>query len=654
MKAVKLLVCAAFAAVAACSTQMSPTSPTVDLFAMEAPAPFVGENGLSGAARAEFYHLAEGSELFPFAWVRAMNSVKTGRPFLENLSRFGLIADEKSEANPYSLPIGVTVAERKGTGVEMLGVNCAACHVGQLERNGLRIRVDGAPNMFDVVGFYSEISDSIEATFKSPTELFAFLRRLRQLEKSAPIGAYGHIALDDDGGEQAEIRPETASLLDAFDGHEALAAAGELERALAAEAEALVKAELEEFELDVDAYVASVETLEEPAEERVKAIAALRAGSQPLAPASAQAREGIVRTFLDDVHNHTALALSYAKMLASLQKARDKGTPTGFGRADAFGTARYLLFGVENLRPLTAPSSFPFIWNFGRQEWVHYVANTNSVIERNIGQALGLGGSVDTKTFETTIQWDNLDRLEKLGYRITPPVWDEAVLGPIDHEKAARGWELYQQNCAKCHEAFETTREGLIDYKLFSLETVGTDMNEAINWVQPVFIDSKTFGMGEAHQATLGAIAQAFYKSRNMTPDEIAKWNSGRTEPAVWRDTMKVTPRGVTYPAKPLAGVWATAPYLHNGSVPTLHDLLLQVDQRPKTFPVGQREYDPAKLGYKIEGAPSWAFLFDTSVDGNRNSGHEFGTTLSEEDRAALLEYIKTITTIPAGPPTRR
>jgi hypothetical protein len=74
--------------------------------------------------------------------------------------------------------------------------------------------------------------------------------------------------------------------------------------------------------------------------------------------------------------------------------------------------------------------------------------------------------------------------------------------------------------------------------------------------------------------------------------------------------------------------------------VPTLYDLLLPAAQRPKAFAVGHREYDPVKLGY-VEAAASGDFIFDTAAPGNHNSGHEYGTGISESDRMALLEYLK-------------
>jgi mono/diheme cytochrome c family protein len=108
---------------------------------------------------------------------------------------------------------------------------------------------------------------------------------------------------------------------------------------------------------------------------------------------------------------------------------------------------------------------------------------------------------------------------------------------------------------------------------------------------------------------------------------------------AVREEDERSTP---DYRARPLDGIWATAPYLHNGSVPTLADLLKPAAQRPPTFFVGDCEIDPVNVGCDTTQRPG-AFLFDTSKAGNRNTGHEHGTGLSADDRAALLEYLKSL-----------
>ena len=96
----------------------------------------------------------------------------------------------------------------------------------------------------------------------------------------------------------------------------------------------------------------------------------------------------------------------------------------------------------------------------------------------------------------------------------------------------------------------------------------------------------------------------------------------------------------LVYKAAPLAGVWARAPYLHNASVPTLYDLLLPADQRPKKFTLGNREYDTKKVGYQTTGG---GYTFDTSVKGLSNVGHNYGTTITDEERWALVEYLKSM-----------
>ena len=96
----------------------------------------------------------------------------------------------------------------------------------------------------------------------------------------------------------------------------------------------------------------------------------------------------------------------------------------------------------------------------------------------------------------------------------------------------------------------------------------------------------------------------------------------------------------IGYKARPLNGIWATAPYLHNGSVPNLVELLKPAAQRVKTFHVGSQEFDPVNVGFKDD--PNQP-LFDTNVDGNTNTGHEFGTDLNPEQRRQLLEYLKSL-----------
>lgn len=98
------------------------------------------------------------------------------------------------------------------------------------------------------------------------------------------------------------------------------------------------------------------------------------------------------------------------------------------------------------------------------------------------------------------------------------------------------------------------------------------------------------------------------------------------------------------YVAMPLAGAWLNAPYLHNGSVPTLADLLEPVERRPSGFVRGYDVYDPSRVGFVSQGADAdrEGAVFDTSLPGNANVGHRYGTDLAPDEKTALLEFLKT------------
>jgi hypothetical protein len=154
-------------------------------------------------------------------------------------------------------------------------------------------------------------------------------------------------------------------------------------------------------------------------------------------------------------------------------------------------------------------------------------------------------------------------------------------------------------------------------------------------------------------------VRKAYYAAHNI-PDAVqAKWEDRDRRPTPeFRAPLKQydqypdTARHGVYRAKTLKGIWATAPFLHNGSVPTIYDLLHLAADRPKTFDVGTREYDPQKLGYVTSGdrfliPPNMKrFTYDTHLQGNSNTGHEwwFYPDLTDEVRFEIIEFLKTFT----------
>ena len=546
-----------------------------------------GRNGLSDTDRASFYHLSEGGELFPVDWALALDVETPGsngdvqvRPFLDNIQRYGLLPDSRHGGNPYGLPVGVSVGRSKITGTEMIGLNCSACHVGQVEYRGHAVRVDGAGNMVLVNQFLKDLAGETEATFKAPHRLARFWHRLRAVRRER------------------------------------------------------------------------------------------RAGGAPVEPAEDERLAGRILQFFTSNRGLLEAQVNALRNVPTLGRSLTISTAEGYGRLDAFGIGRDELFGAigANSLPADAPVSIPHIWGMEYTGWLQWGANTNSVMERNIGQALGVGALFDATTFESTVNLENLHQLEGLAYKISPPAWPPAF-PPVDSSKADQGRALFNEHCAGCHETFKTDG-AMRTYQLFSLSVAGTDPMTAINYERQVMLANGTVQTFPAAALDLvGRIKEKAYQERNLDAQTIAQWEQRQTRKGPqWDPTFRApllesekyedTRGRKVYRAKTLVGIWATAPFLHNGSVPTIYDLLKPAAERPVSFPTGQREYDPVKLGLQTDPskytvpAGLTPFQFDTRLRGNWNSGHEwsFYPQLSDEARFAIIEFLKTYTQEPATP----
>jgi hypothetical protein len=576
------------------------------------PERVVAENGLGGDEQARFYHLGEGSEVYPLTWFRALQGSATKKPFAERLERYGLIPDPAGPGNPEGLPIGITAdatRDLRFAGTTMIGVNCAACHVSELAKDGrTAVRIDGGPNLFDLSRFYGDLAKSTVATVTDIGELWAFLGRLR-----APRGA-----------EEAG-RADVFSTYPRFD---SMRQARGSDQAFAEELQSLHTEELARPADDLGKGVVLAGRTEAapqpPGTVRPEAFQARARKVLAVPPVETspleklgppEAREAALERGFADFVNTMRLLKARAEFLVNLATHTGvDATAPGFGRVDAFGGARNLLFPAQ-ARPLTAPINYPHLWDIGRTSWYHWDGSTNSLLERNVGQALGLGAVFDRSTFVSTVNVANIEELERAASRIEPPKWPVAF-GTPDAARAARGGDVFRARCAACH-ADPPAGQSLGD-SLFDLDRIGTDPRRALNFALPV----GTTPFDAAIAPTLKKIIHAA---------------GGTPRPRdVWRTTRK-------YAGRPLVAVWATPPYLHNGSVPTIADLLRPAAERPATFPVCNRDYDTAKLGLAGGGGdPSCAF--DTTRPGNGNGGHsgaEYGTDLSDGECLDLLEFLK-------------
>ena len=278
----------------------------------------------------------------------------------------------------------------------------------------------------------------------------------------------------------------------------------------------------------------------------------------------------------------------------------DSVTPWGRGRVDTFNPYKALQFNWDLTQlphdELQGASDFPAIWNQAPREGMdlHWDGNNKSVDERNLSASLGAGVT------PVTIDHPQLEEVKKWIWNLPPPDYPFAE----DDDLAKRGAPIFQAQCAMCH-AFDGEFVGTVE----DIEDIGTD---------PFRLNSYTY---------LFSINQyALYPNSEYQFKNFRKTNG--------------------YANQPLDGIWLRAPYLHNGSVPTLRALLDRPARRPKTFYRGYDVYDQDDVGF-VHDVPAEDGLsyseYDTSLPGNSNSGHDYGLDLSDEETDALLEYLKTL-----------
>lgn len=582
----------------------------------------VTQRPLTAQQREVFYHLAEGSEILPYAWIRALRDPNDrSKFFLQDPERFGLIADP---ANRDSLPVGVTVAETVDTrflGIRMLGFNCSACHVNEITYQGSSVRVDGGPSRFNTERFGTDLTTAMKQTLQ-PLHLLQFIHDLvRNGEANA-----GHPDVPLNHSKHPAVRQMLEGLVDAERTAAEELFLGRLHHALRADSARNPAMNL--HYLPFDSAAPGFQQLQQRyAQERLNAAHAdLRQALPPHPAVAADAQATTAR------HGSLSEMLVIARMLrdriefmTSIVEGTPKvrSTPDGPGRVDAFGVARNRLY-PQRAVPTTAPVSFPHLWGFGQNRWLHYDANTTSVMERNLGQALGVGGVFDPVTLRSTLNPIHLHRLELLARQIPEPAWP-SFFPPIDRAKAARGEPLYGRLCAGCHQD-PPARD-----VCYPLNEIRTDPVRAVNFMAPLGNGRFTDSVGPV----LRKMKYAAYEQFNVPRNQWDTLNEIPDDQVFWRTTGQ-------YGIRTLRGAWATAPYLHNGSVPSLYELLLPASRRSRTFPLGHAEYDPVRVGYTMN-APAGTPTFDTSIEGNSNAGHEFGADLSDEERWALVEYLKTL-----------
>lgn len=585
--------------------------------------------GWSQAQRVAWWTATQGSRLIPRAWLDALEQPDSTAMFLDPtfVASFRYLPNPTAgwtspDANcPYdpAIPLGFTVDCQSDadfantrlrwkagqTGNEpWVGMNCSACHTNELTYKSARMRVDGAPALADFQSFMEAMDKALSQTAdpRDPSKFNRFANRV-------------------------------------------------------------------------------------------------------LGPNASSADAGMLIAALTQLNK-------WNTNLANLNDPG--GLRYGFGRLDAIGhifnkvalVADPSNVAHQNANPADAPVSYPFLWNvpqLNKVEWNGSAPNIDlndaraGAMVRNTGEVIGVFADITIRNkpgllqgYVSSIDLPNLVAIETQLTTLQPPAWP-AVLPAIDPDLATTGRGLFQSRCAGCH-TVPSSRANLTEKYTVTLQPVlagkdpaNTDMwmacNAIMDWANTglfkgnatEIVNTTAFSATSdvftmTGNAALGALLDkkadlavaglegifGFAKGlplpgRKIFAVGLSPKQARAAACMAYREQNPADPKMV-YKGRPLQGIWATAPYLHNGSVANLRELLLPPAQRMTEFFVGTREFDPVNVGFQTDAsAPGNTFRFQTkdargtAIDGNSNAGHDYNNAaLKEGDIRALIEYMKT------------
>lgn len=551
------------------------------------------------SARQKYYTQDQGSRIMPLKWINALKQAN-GAPFMaDSLGRYGYLPNPK---NPEpGLPVGFIAAKENGD--KFIGMTCSACHTRQIDVSGISYRLDGGPAITDMQGFMGDLDTAVNTVLTDPVAFTEFAR--------AVLGA----------------SPK--------------------------------KQDEDKLRADLAAWFLPYDTI-------VK-------GSLPTESPWGPSR------------------LDAVSMIFNRVSGLDIGpAPT------------YMI--PENIKRADAPARYPFVWNAPIQDitqWPGFAPNGNRILglSRNIGEVFGVFAVLHPKKDDSRLlkinyvknnsaNFHGLNKLESLIKKIGPPKWpwklDKALAA--EGEKVFYKKDLAQHNesCADCHGikkgkmrsfTHETWATPILDVGTDSREVnlLGSQVKTGVLEGAVIFPNKPPLKAVDSAFSVLGTVVGGsilqHYLPVELSPKErkeqskldklVSKF---KTEVDKFEDlgdlgslddlkeTFQVKEPTATpsypYESRVLRGIWAAAPYLHNGSVQSLAELLTPSEKRLAEFKVGPA-YDPDKVGLAVEQT-KFNFTLKTTDCSDRNSGnsrcgHDYGTGFTDIEKKALLEYLKSL-----------
>ncbi len=615
-------------------------------FALMMPAPkafaeeiITLEQGWDEPSRVIFYQTPQGSPIIPYDYFLALEQSDSASLFMDkaHLSSLGMLYWGKSSLNPDGLPIGLTV-DHDIHGVETyLGMNCAACHVTEIKAGGKTALIDGGVSHFDFWSFMQELDLALKATAGDDAKFDRFAMRVLKDEADATS--------------KAQLRARLRGVLrerEAWQTHNTASAPpgpGRVDalNVILNQASAYMLGRDDNARL-VDAPVSYPFLWDAPYLEYVQ-------------------YNGVVPN-----KGSGALARNVGQVLGVFGQVSliESTLPGGYASSVRVEHLYDLEQSLETLKSprwseLAEKGAVPEInaelANAGQAIYAAECASCHVEIDR---AERGDLASIKVPTFG--LPEIGTDPAAATGFAARA-----VASGPLEGRKS--GFVAGDPMCEYVHgnTVLAHITVGVIMHELS--ETYGdvistsvdlvedglsAKMRDAVQWVKSLF------GYGEPAAAQEKVTDQQLIENmqtQGATEAEIAAALKARSDDkAALYDLMVSqgleyhgkdaacleTLQTAQYRARPLNGIWATGPFLHNGSVPSLMALLRPAAQRPTSFVVGNSDFDPVNVGF-TEPSDGTGFKMDTLMPGNANTGHEYGVTLSEADKLALLEYLKSL-----------
>ncbi len=617
-----------------------------------------------------YYTTTQGSDLMPYDFFMALEKPGTSELVRsnENLNSFRYLIQKPTRSDPDGLPVGLVKDSYKGK--EYFGFTCAACHTGEVIYNGTAIRLDGGAGMPDLESFIEQLASALRVTQDNDDVRRRFVKRVM---------------------DRGNYNSEDAVLQD-----------------------------LKKYSFEVPAYAFINDGRRHTARYGYARLDAFgrsfnRIFEHILNPDQLRAvLQGLVRD----------KKITQADLDAIMQGAAGK-VLTGAQRDNIVERVAQLLplkVQVELRNKLfiapDAPVSYPYLWDIPQHDYVQWNGLAPNAglgpIGRNAGEVTAVFATLDWQEkrgfslaalitgqgfksthidYTSSVKVGNLRLFEDQLKSLHSPLWPDDVLPPIDPARKARGETLFASYCASCHtqiNRLDPQRRIVVHFS--RLADIGTDPKMAMNAVTatglsgflrneyvntnagPALINEQAPAAALFTKTTFAVVAtpepgkNPVRRFFDWVSNLISANSSNEIKPSIKQgdydpDTTADPYASLrSYKARALNGIWATAPYLHNGSVPTLYDLLLPKkcpgdpdggEYRPDTFQVGSRQLDPDKVGLKSSGYEG--FKFNTSYIGNSNAGHDYGTGgrpgckgepqpgLTREQRLDLVEYLKSL-----------